>query len=40
MTMLSAAYGRDFAGDNDLLPALGFEQMTREELQARARGGY
>ncbi|KJC57294.1 NAD/NADP octopine/nopaline dehydrogenase [Bradyrhizobium sp. LTSPM299] len=40
VTMLSAAYGRDFTQDNDLLPALGLMQMTREELQTRARGGF
>lgn len=40
LTMLSGAYGRDFADDNDLLPALGFAQMTREDLQQRARLGF
>jgi len=40
MTMLSTAYGRDFTQDNDLLPALGFTQMTRDELQTRAREGF
>ena len=40
LTMLSAAYGRNLAEDNDLLPALDFSQMTREELEARARSGF
>ncbi|SFI15034.1 opine dehydrogenase [Bosea sp. OK403] len=40
LTMLSGAYGRDFADDNDLLPSLDFAQMTREELQERARLGF
>ena len=40
LTMLSAAYGRDFAGDNDLLPALGFEGMSREQLRERAHSGF
>ncbi|GAU86834.1 D-octopine dehydrogenase [Bosea sp. BIWAKO-01] len=38
--MLSGAYGRDFAEENDLLPALGFAQMSRDELQHRARSGF
>ena len=37
LTMLSAAYGRDFVGDNDLLPALGFEQMSSASCGNRAR---
>ena len=40
LTMLSAAYGRDFADDNDLLRSLDFAQMTRAELQQRARLGF
>lgn len=40
LTLLSSAYGRDFSGENDLLPALGFDAMTREELAARARDGF
>lgn len=40
MTMLSAAYGRDFASDNDLLPSLNFERMSQEELQQRSRLGF
>ncbi|WP_038362979.1 NAD/NADP octopine/nopaline dehydrogenase family protein [Bosea sp. UNC402CLCol] len=40
LTMLSAAYGRDFAGENELLPALGFAAMARDELEARARDGF
>jgi opine dehydrogenase len=40
LTLLSSAYGRDFTGENDLLPALGFDTMTREELAARAKNGF
>lgn len=40
LTLLSAAYGRDFTRENELLPALGFEGMTREDLAARARDGF
>jgi opine dehydrogenase len=40
LTLLSGAYGRDFAGDNDLLPALGFTELTRDALQQQARLGF
>jgi opine dehydrogenase len=40
LTMLSGAYGRDLAAENDLLPALDFASMTREDVQARARLGF
>jgi len=40
LTLLSGAYGRDFAGDNDLLPALDFTGMTRDALQQQARLGF
>jgi opine dehydrogenase len=40
LTLLSSAYGRDFAAENDLLPAVGFEAMTREALEALANGGF
>ncbi|MGO4403350.1 NAD/NADP octopine/nopaline dehydrogenase family protein [Bosea sp. RAF48] len=40
LTLLSAAYGRDFTRENELLPALGFDVMTREELAARAKDGF
>jgi len=40
LTLLSAAYGRDFTRENELLPALGFDGMTREDLAARARDGF
>ena len=40
LTMLSGAYGRDLAAENDLLPALDFAQMAREDLQRRARQGF
>jgi len=38
--LLSAAYGRDFTRENDLLPALGFDTTTREALEALARNGF
>ncbi|QEL26606.1 NAD/NADP octopine/nopaline dehydrogenase [Bosea sp. F3-2] len=40
LTLLSAAYGRDFARENELLPALGFDKMTRDDLAARAKDGF
>jgi opine dehydrogenase len=36
---LSAAYGRDFVAENDLLPAMGFEKLSLTELRRRAREG-
>ena len=38
--ILSALYGRDFRGDNDLLPALGIENMSVEALRALCRDGW
>lgn len=40
LTLLSAAYGRDFTRENDLLPALSFDTTTREGLEALARNGF
>ena len=38
--IFSAAYGRDLAADNDLLPALGFASLDRKELERLCRDGY
>jgi opine dehydrogenase len=40
MAIFSAAYGRDFAHDNDLLPELGLQALSTTELQRLARAGY
>jgi len=40
LALLSAACGRDFRADNDLLPALDLDRMTSSELHARARNGW
>lgn len=40
LAVLSAAYGHDFTRENDLLPALGFEAMTRGELETLAKDGF
>jgi len=40
MAIFSAAYGRDFAQDNDLLPELALERLSAAELQRLARAGY
>jgi opine dehydrogenase len=40
LALFSAAYGRDFAHENDLLPALGLERLSAAELQRLARAGY
>jgi len=40
LAIFSAAYGRDLAQDNDLLPALGLERLPAAELQRLARAGY
>lgn len=40
IAIFSAAYGRDFTQENDLLPALGLEQLSAAELQRLARTGY
>ena len=39
IAILSAAYGRDLAAENDLLPAMGFEALSLSELRRRAREG-
>ena len=38
IAILSAACGRDFTAENDLLPALGFEKLTLADLRRRAQG--
>jgi opine dehydrogenase len=40
LATLSAMYGRDLAGDNDILPGLGIDAMTREQLLALALYGW
>jgi opine dehydrogenase len=40
VAIFSAAYGRDFAQDNDLLPELGLERLSVAQLQALTRSGY
>jgi opine dehydrogenase len=40
VALFSAAYGRDFAQDNDLLPELGLERLSVAELQRLMRSGY
>jgi opine dehydrogenase len=40
MAIFSAAYGRDFVHDNDLLPELDLQALTATELQRLARAGY
>ena len=40
LAIFSAAYGRDFTKDNDLLPALGLDGLSAAELQRLARAGY
>lgn len=40
LALLSAACGRNFASDNDLLPALGLTGMTAAELHVRTRDGW
>ncbi|MBA2961652.1 NAD/NADP octopine/nopaline dehydrogenase [Ramlibacter sp. MAH-25] len=39
IALFSAAYGRDFTQANDLLPALGLESLTLDQLKALARDG-
>ncbi|SFM21385.1 NAD/NADP-dependent octopine/nopaline dehydrogenase family protein [Variovorax sp. OV329] len=39
VALFSAAYGRDFAHENDLLRALGFKAMGLAQLQQTARNG-
>ena len=40
LALFSAAYGRDFVQDNDLLPELGLERLSAAALQQLARAGY
>jgi opine dehydrogenase len=40
VALFSAAYGRDFAQDNDLLPELDLERLSVAELQKLMRSGY
>ncbi|MER8647415.1 MULTISPECIES: NAD/NADP octopine/nopaline dehydrogenase family protein [unclassified Mesorhizobium] len=40
ISILSAAYGRDLKGDNDILPGLGIENMTKTDLEALCRKGF
>ncbi|WP_031200273.1 NAD/NADP octopine/nopaline dehydrogenase family protein [Mesorhizobium sp. LSHC414A00] len=40
ISILSAAYGRGLKGDNDILPGLGIEKMTKTELEALCRKGF
>ncbi|MER8662149.1 NAD/NADP octopine/nopaline dehydrogenase family protein [Mesorhizobium sp. M1148] len=40
ISILSAAYGRDLKGDNDILPGLGIEKMTKTDLEALCRKGF
>ncbi|MER8751699.1 NAD/NADP octopine/nopaline dehydrogenase family protein [Mesorhizobium sp. M1050] len=40
ISILSAAYGRDLRRDNDILPALGIEAMTKADLEALCRNGF
>lgn len=40
VALFTALYGRDFAGENDLLPALGVNGMTARTLHAVAREGF
>ncbi|MER9056767.1 NAD/NADP octopine/nopaline dehydrogenase family protein [Mesorhizobium sp. M0910] len=40
IAIFSAAYGRDLKGDNDILPALGFEGMAKADLENLCRKGF
>jgi opine dehydrogenase len=40
IAMFSAIYRRDLAADNDLLPALGLDEMTVQQVRALAQGGW
>lgn len=40
IAMFSAAYGRDFTQDNDLLPGLDLESLSAAQLESLARNGY
>ena len=39
IALFSAAYGRDFTSENDLLPAIGMESLSLAQLKALARDG-
>ncbi len=39
IALFSAAYGRDFTTENDLLPALGMASLSLDQLKALARDG-
>jgi opine dehydrogenase len=40
IAIFSAMYGRDFAAENELLPAIGLDRMSRLALQRAARDGW
>jgi opine dehydrogenase len=40
LAILSALYGRDLAADNDLLPALGFAELSAADLRRLAAEGW
>lgn len=40
ISILSAAYGRNLKGDNDILPALGIEGMADADLESLCRKGF
>ncbi|MBZ9811625.1 NAD/NADP octopine/nopaline dehydrogenase family protein [Mesorhizobium sp. BR1-1-9] len=40
VSILSAAYGRDLRGDNDILPALGLEGIAKTDLESLCRMGF
>lgn len=40
VALFTALYGRDFAAENDLLPAIGVREMTAQALHAAAREGF
>lgn len=40
LAILSAAYGRNFSTENDILPALGFDTLSVAQLQRLACDGY
>jgi opine dehydrogenase len=40
INLFSTLYGRDFRKENDLLPELGLENLSRADLQELARGGW
>ena len=40
LALFSALYGRDLAADNDLLPAIGFAQLSLDRLRHLASTGW